>query len=80
METISHLSSNVEYDKKDTLYVNKEQHTLKTILKKMNRDTMDLIEHLRPKPNQKPISKEVQTQTAEKEIENSKKMINILKH
>lgn len=80
LETISHLSSNVEYDHKDTLYVNKEQSALKTILKKMNKDTMDLIENLRPRKIHKPVNRELLNQTAEKEVENSKKMIAILRH
>lgn len=80
LDTISHLSSNVEYEKKDTFYVNKEQNTLKTILKKMNKDTMDLIDSMKPKKTPRVVSKEQSHQTAEREVENNKQIVGILKH
>jgi hypothetical protein len=80
LDTISHLSSNVEYEQKDTFYVNKEQHTLKTILKKMNRDTMELIDSMKPKKSPRVVSKEHLNLTAEKEVENNKKIAGILKY
>lgn len=66
LDTISHISSNVEYEKKDTFYVNKEQNTLKTILKKMNKDTMDLIDNMKPKKSPRVVSKEHVSLTVER--------------
>ena len=75
LDTVSYLSTNVEYEKKDVSFVNKEQNTLKSVLKKMNYDTMELINHMKPKRSPKIPNKERQNSTIEMEVNNSEKMI-----
>jgi len=49
MDTLGTIGSTIEYEQKNTVYINKEQHKLKNILKKMNEDAMHMIDSVKPK-------------------------------
>ena len=69
----------MDYDSKNTVYITKEQSKLKGVLRKLNDDTLHMIDLIKPhKYNQ--TSPQQAQKVAERQVDNRKKVIEHLQH
>jgi hypothetical protein len=78
LDTINSLSENVEYGDKSAIYLTKEQSKLKEMLRKMNDDTMQIIDTILPKKKALKATREELGLLTDRQIENSRKNISIM--
>ena len=79
LETIGGLGEPVEYDSKRTSFITREQSKLKGVLRRLNDDTLHLIDLIRPHKHAQSSPQQAH-RVAEKQVDNRKKVIDHLQH
>jgi hypothetical protein len=49
LDALGTIGPSIEYEQRNTVYINKEQHRLKNILRRINDDAMHMIDTAKPK-------------------------------